>query len=45
MGGRKTPKEALDATAAAWEGITDRLGRQQQLDAYRSAIGLTPGSG
>jgi len=45
MGGRKTPKEALDATAAAWEEITDRLGRQQQLDAYRSAIGLTPGSG
>lgn len=45
MGGRKTPKEALDDTAAAWEEITDRLGRQQQLEAYRSALGLTPGSG
>ena len=32
MGGRKTAKEALDATAAAWEGITDRLGREQQLE-------------
>jgi multiple sugar transport system substrate-binding protein len=45
MGGRKTPQEALADTAAAWEEITDRLGREQQLEAYRSATGLAPGSG
>ena len=43
LGGRKTAKEALDATAAAWEGITDRLGREQQRDAYQKAIGFDPG--
>jgi multiple sugar transport system substrate-binding protein len=39
LGGRKSAKDALDATAAAWEQITDRLGRAQQLAAYQAAIG------
>ncbi len=43
MGGRKTAKQALDDTAAAWEGITDRLGREQQRDAEQKAIGYDPG--
>jgi multiple sugar transport system substrate-binding protein len=40
LGHRKTPQEALDDVAADWERITNRLGRQQQLDAYRKAIGF-----
>ena len=43
LGGRKTAQQALDATAAAWEGITDRLGREQQRDAQQQAIGYGPG--
>jgi multiple sugar transport system substrate-binding protein len=43
LGGRKTAKEALDSTAAAWDEITDRLGREQQRDAYQQAIGFDPG--
>ena len=31
LGGRKTAQQALDDTAAAWNKITDRLGRDQQL--------------
>ena len=43
LGGRKTAQEALDATAAAWDGITDKLGRDQQRDAMQKAIGYEPG--
>jgi multiple sugar transport system substrate-binding protein len=43
MGGRQTAKQALDATAAAWDAITDRLGREQQRDAHQKAIGYQPG--
>ncbi len=43
LGGRKTAQQALDDTAAAWDKITDSLGRDQQLDAYRQAIGYDPG--
>ena len=43
LGRRKTAKEALDATAAAWDEITDRLGREQQRDAYQKAIGYDAG--
>jgi len=39
MSGAKSAKEALDDTAAAWERITDRLGRDEQLQAYQAAIG------
>ncbi len=39
MSGDKTAKQALDDTAKAWEGITDRLGRAEQLKGYQQAIG------
>jgi len=45
MGRRKTPAEALDDVAAAWEKITDRLGRQRQLELHRAAIGYVPAPG
>ncbi len=43
LGGRKSAQAALDDVAAAWDRITDRLGRGDQLDAYRQAIGYSPG--
>jgi multiple sugar transport system substrate-binding protein len=39
MSGAKTPQQALDETAAGWEQVTDRLGRDKQLKAYQEAIG------
>ena len=40
IGGRKTaPSRRSIDVAAAWEKITDRLGREQQLRAYQKAIG------
>ena len=45
LGRRKTPQQALNDCAGNWEKITDRLGRQQQLELYRRAIGYNPGSG
>ena len=39
MSGEMSPQEALDATAAAWEGVTDRLGRDSQMQYYQDAIG------
>jgi multiple sugar transport system substrate-binding protein len=41
MSGAKSPQQALDDTAAAWQQITDRLGRDQQLKNYQEAIGWT----
>lgn len=35
-----TPEEALQATVADFEQITDRLGREQQLEVYRASLGL-----
>ncbi|MER3439150.1 MAG: sugar ABC transporter substrate-binding protein [Chloroflexota bacterium] len=32
-------QEALDATAAKWEEITDQLGREQQTKLYQAALG------
>jgi len=40
MSGEKTAEEALDDTATAWEQVTDRLGRQDQLQNYQEAIGF-----
>jgi multiple sugar transport system substrate-binding protein len=34
-----TAQEALDATAAAWEQITDDLGRDSQIELYQAALG------
>jgi multiple sugar transport system substrate-binding protein len=44
LGGRKGAKEALDDTAAAWEAITEKLGRDEQLRAYQAAIGYQGGA-
>ncbi len=38
MAGQMTAQEALDATAASWEQITDRIGRDSQLKDYQAAI-------
>ena len=35
MAGQKTAQQALDDTAAAWEEITDRLGRDKILSSIR----------
>ena len=39
MSGELTPQQALDQTAEAWEGVTDRHGRDSQLEYYQGAIG------
>jgi multiple sugar transport system substrate-binding protein len=39
MAGQKSAQQALDDTAAAWEEITDRLGRDKILQQYQEAIG------
>ncbi len=39
MSGEKTAQQALDDTAAAWEPVTDRIGRDSQLKDYQAAIG------
>jgi multiple sugar transport system substrate-binding protein len=33
-------QETADAIAAAWEGITDQIGRESQLKLYRASLGL-----
>ena len=38
MSGQKTTDEALDDTAASWEEITDRCGRDRVLNMYQEAI-------
>jgi multiple sugar transport system substrate-binding protein len=38
LGGQMQPKQALDATAEAWEGITERLGRDQQKGLYQASF-------
>ena len=40
--GTKQPQQALDDTAAAWEQVTDRIGRDKQLKDYQAAIGYKP---
>ena len=41
IAGEISAQEALDNAAAAWEEITDRLGRDNQLAQYRSSVGWT----
>jgi multiple sugar transport system substrate-binding protein len=36
--GQVTPEEALERVAQQWEGITDRLGRQEQLQFYQESL-------
>ncbi len=38
--GQATPEEALKATAADFEEVTDRLGREQQLQSYKESLGF-----
>jgi multiple sugar transport system substrate-binding protein len=40
--GQSTSQEALDKVAKEWNIITDDLGRDDQLELYRSSIGYTP---
>jgi multiple sugar transport system substrate-binding protein len=39
VAGEISPQEALDNVATQWDEITDRLGRESQLEQYRSAVG------
>ncbi len=38
LGGQMKPKDALDATAAAWDKITDRYGRDKQKALYEASF-------
>ncbi|SDX54862.1 extracellular solute-binding protein [Litoreibacter albidus] len=40
IAGQVEPQEALDAIAAEWNKLTDEFGRENQLAAYRSSMGL-----
>lgn len=40
LSGQVEPQEALDTIAAEWNKMTDEFGRDKQLAAYRSAMGL-----
>jgi multiple sugar transport system substrate-binding protein len=37
--GELTPQQALDNVARLWDDITDRYGREAQLEQYRNAVG------
>ena len=39
VAGEKTPQQALDDAAKAWDKITDEIGREKQIELYRIAIG------
>ena len=38
--GKETAQQGADAIAAAWEKLTDKLGRENQVKYYRIAMGL-----
>ncbi|WP_429925595.1 ABC transporter substrate-binding protein (plasmid) [Agrobacterium vitis] len=38
--GRVKPQEGADAIAAAWEKITDQLGRDKQISLYKASLGV-----
>ena len=40
LSGDVTPQEALDTVKEGWDELTDDLGREEQLAAYRSSMGL-----
>jgi multiple sugar transport system substrate-binding protein len=42
LAGQVEPQQALDTIAAEWNKLTDDFGRDTQLAAYRSAMGLPP---
>jgi multiple sugar transport system substrate-binding protein len=39
--GKRTPQQALDNTAAQWQQITAKYGKDQQLAAYRKSLKTT----
>jgi multiple sugar transport system substrate-binding protein len=39
LSGENTPQEALDKVAAEWDTLTDRLGRDKQIDFYKWHLG------
>jgi multiple sugar transport system substrate-binding protein len=39
--GKETAQQGADKVAAAWEKLTDKLGRENQVKYYRIAMGLT----
>jgi multiple sugar transport system substrate-binding protein len=39
VAGEKSAEDALNAAAAKWQEITDRLGREEQLKLYQGALG------
>ncbi|MEW5956705.1 MAG: ABC transporter substrate-binding protein, partial [Chloroflexota bacterium] len=40
MAGEITAEEAMDQIYTGWEEITDELGREDQLAAYRGSLGV-----
>ena len=38
--GQMTAQQGADAIAAAWENITDQIGREQQIALYKASLGL-----
>lgn len=42
MVGRLSPQAALDRTASAWDEISNRRGRDEQLQQYQESVGYTP---
>jgi multiple sugar transport system substrate-binding protein len=41
LAGELSAQEALDNVATTWDEISDRLGRESQLEQYRSSVGYT----
>jgi len=41
LAGEISSQEAMDNVAAAWDEVSDRLGREGQLEQYRSAVGFS----
>jgi multiple sugar transport system substrate-binding protein len=41
LAGEVTSQEALDSVAAQWDEITDRLGRDEQLQQYKDSVGAS----
>jgi len=38
--GKATAQAGADAIAAAWEKITDQIGRDKQIKLYKASLGL-----
>lgn len=42
VSGELTPRAALERAAKAWEEITDRLGREQQIAYHQASLNISP---